>query len=111
MKEPKTAKAKKNLQTEFSFGSAGEKIPHFPNEDEFCPVYFPKSGDELKKLAFILNPILEKPGGASGFPLKTRKAFWNFLIRVKKGRAAGLLPKKLSPGRRFYRSFWVPVPF
>lgn len=95
MKEPKTAKAKKNLQTEFSFGSAGEKIPHFPNEDEFCPVYFPKSGDELKKLAFILNPILEKTGWGVRFSVENEESFLELFDKGKKRPSRRLTPEEV----------------
>ena len=95
MKEHKAARVKKSSQTEFSLGSAGEKNPHFPNGGDFCPVYFPKSGDELKKLASILNPILGKMGWGVRFSVENEESFLELFDKDKKRPDRRLTPEEI----------------
>jgi len=95
MKERNTVKVKNSLQTEFSFGSAGQKTFQFPNGNEFCPVYFPKSGDELKKLASLLNPILEKTGWGVRFSVDNEGSFLELFDKGQKRPSRRLTPEEV----------------
>ncbi len=48
----------KPIQAELPLGAPAVEIP----SDSLCPVYYPKTGEELKTLALRLDPILQKAG-------------------------------------------------
>lgn len=90
------AKTKTKLpqQTQLAFHPPPAEKPERPqNEELFCPVYYPQTGDGLKDLALRLAPVLAKTGWAVQLAEGENGDFF-LELRNKSGQTRRLSPEE-----------------
>lgn len=91
-------KTKKTFQTELKLEPPAEKPVLSAGESvSYCPVYYPKTGEELGKLAAALNPILEKTRWKVHFAIdEDGKGFLELCDRKKEKRSRRLTEGEIT---------------
>jgi hypothetical protein len=95
MKKPRAKPGKSSPQTEFSFALQPQRTLPLSERNRYCPVYFPKSGGELKQLASVLGPVLEKTGWEIRISAAGKESFLELIDRRNGGASRRLSPDEI----------------